>query len=109
MALAQVQEVDAEPYIKLPAHADASLTDLSKAGSDVFLLVCKRLLADRVLGQHGRVGLNVRIAGEQPRPVSESVYRRGLKELLEKGWLTKSSLADVFLINRQFFDVGYGD
>ncbi len=111
MAAAKMHEVevDAEPYIMLPARAEASPLDLSKAGMQVFVLACKLLLSDRILGQHGRVGLNLNIAGAQPMPMGASVYRRGLKELLEKGWLTESSLSDVFLINRKLFNVGYSD
>jgi len=91
------EEVDASRFVKLFLDGIKQASGLSKTGMQVFELLYNQM---RENPGHDKIELSHYIASE--RGLSERTYRRGLRELLEKEFLYRSTTEGLFFINIRF-------
>ena len=91
------EEVDASRFVKLFLDGIKQACGLSKAGMQVFELVYHQM---REKPGHDKIELSQYMA--QDRGLNERTFRRGLRELLEKEFLYRSTSDGVFFINIRF-------
>jgi hypothetical protein len=91
------EEVDASRFVKLFLDGIKQACGLSKTGMLVFELLYNQM---RENPGHDKIELSHYIAAD--KGLSERTYRRGLRELLEKEFLYRSTSEGVFFINIRF-------
>lgn len=91
------EEVDATRFVKLFLDGIKQACGLSKAGMQVFELVYHQI---RDKPGHDKIELSQYFAYDQG--LNERTFRRGLRELLEKEFLYRSTSDGVFFINIRF-------
>jgi len=91
------EEVDASRFVKLFLEGIKQACGLSKAGMQVFELVYGQM---RERPGNDKVELSQYLA--QDRGLNERTFRRGLRELLEKEFLYRSTSDGLFFINIRF-------
>jgi hypothetical protein len=91
------EEVDASRFVKLFLDGIKQACNLSKAGMQVFELVYHQM---REKPGHDKIELSQYFAHD--RGLNERTFRRGLRELLEKEFLYRSTSDGVFFINIRF-------
>jgi len=91
------EEVDASRFVKLFLDGIKQACNLSKAGMLVFELVYHQM---REKPGHDKIELSQYFAHDQG--LNERTFRRGLRELLEKEFLYRSTSDGVFFINIRF-------
>lgn len=91
------EEVDASRFVKLFLEGIKQACGLSKTGMQVFELVYHQM---RESPGHDKIELTQYLA--QERGLSERTFRRGVRELLEKEFLYRSTADGVFFINIRF-------
>ena len=91
------EEVDASRFVKLFLDGIKQACGLSKAGMQVFELVYNQI---RDKPGHDKIELSQYMAHD--RGLNERTFRRGLRELLEKEFLYRSTSDGVFFINIRF-------
>lgn len=91
------EEVDASRFVKLFLDGIKQACGLSKSGMQVFELVYHQMRE-----KHGidKIELSQYLA--QDHDLNERTFRRGLRELLEKEFLFRSTSDGVFFINIRF-------
>jgi len=91
------EEVDATRFVKLFLDGIKQACGLSKAGMQVFELVYHQI---REKAGNDKIELSQYFAHD--RGLNERTFRRGLRELLEKEFLYRSTSDGVFFINIRF-------
>ena len=91
------EEVDASRFVKLFLDGIKQACGLSKAGMQVFELVYHQM---REKPGNDKIELSQYMAHD--RGLNERTFRRGLRELLEKEFLYRSTSDGVFFINIRF-------
>lgn len=91
------EEVDASRFVKLFLDGIKQACGLSKPGMQLFELVYHQM---REKPGHDKIELSQFIA--QDRGLNERTYRRGLRELLQKEFLYRSTSDGLFFINIRF-------
>jgi hypothetical protein len=91
------EEVDASRFVKLFLDGIKQACGLSKSGMAVFELVYHQI---RENPGNDKIELSQYMA--QDRGLNERTFRRGLRELLEKEFLYRSTSDGVFFINIRF-------
>ena len=91
------EEVDASRFVKLFLDGIKQACCLSKSGMQIFELVYHEM---REHPSHDKIELSQYHA--QDRGLNKRTFRRGLRELLEKGFLFRSTSDGVFFINIRF-------
>ena len=97
MAFFWQEEVDASRFVKIFLDGIKQACGLSKTGMQVFELVYNQM---REAPGNDKIELSHYFA--QDRGLNERTFRRGLRELLEKGFLYRSTSDGVFFINIRF-------
>ena len=97
MGLWWQEEVDATRFVKLFLDGLKQACGLSKAGMQIFELVYYQM---RERPGHDKIELSQYYA--QDRGLNVRTFRRGLRELLEKEFLYRSTSDGVFFINIRF-------
>jgi len=90
----EFEEVDKERFVKLYLDGLKKAAGLSKAGLSVFELVYNEM--------RGRPGEDTVLLGVAMSKMEERTFNRGLRELLEKEFLYRSTLASMFFVNIRF-------
>lgn len=90
----EFEEVDKERFVKLYLDGLKKAAGLSKAGLSVFELVYNEM--------RGRPGEDTVLLGVAMSKMEERTFNRGLRELLEKEFLFRSTLASMFFVNIRF-------
>jgi hypothetical protein len=93
------EEVDKERFVKLFLAGVKQASGLSKAGLAIFEVVYNLI---RENPNSDKVELNFYHASEQIEGINERTYRRGLRELLDKGFLFRSPSEGVFFVNIRY-------
>lgn len=95
------KEVDSEEFVKLYEYGVQQMYSLTKPGAMIFNYVYKE-----VVGKHGAnkdtIALNAYHIQKWKPDISARTYNRGLRELLEKKFLFRSTTRDVFFINVRY-------
>jgi hypothetical protein len=91
------EEVDASRFVKLFLDGIKQACALSKAGMQVFELIYHQM---REKPGNDKIELSQYMAHD--RGLNERTFRRGLRELLEKEFLYRSTSDGVFFINIRF-------
>jgi hypothetical protein len=91
------EEVDASRFVKLYLDGLKSACNLSKSGMQIFELVYHQM---REKVGCDKIELSQYLAND--RGLNERTFRRGLRELLEKEFLYRSTSDGVFFINIKF-------
>jgi len=91
------EEVDATRFVKLFLDGIKQACGLSKSGMQIFELVYYQM---RENPGHDKIELSQYLAHD--RGINERTFRRGLRELLEKEFLYRSTSDGVFFINIRF-------
>jgi hypothetical protein len=95
------EEVDTEQFVKVYHQGIKKHSEMSKAGMALFDFVY-----DSMRGQKGKdkdmVLLNYAVVTLWDAGISRATYFRGMKELLEKGFLFRSISADEYFVNIKF-------
>lgn len=90
----EFEEVDKERFVKLYLEGLKRAAGLSKAGLSVFELVYNEM--------RGKPGEDTVLLGVDMSKMEERSFNRGLRELLEKEFLFRSTLASKFFVNIRF-------
>lgn len=95
----QAQEVDKSQFVKLYINGVKALRDLTGAGTKVFevlyLEVQKNIGKDAVWLAHSMID-------QELSPMSESTFMRGMRELIEKGFVAESVTQNRYFINPDY-------
>jgi hypothetical protein len=91
------EEVDASRFVKLFLDGIRQAANLSKSGMKIFELVYNQM---RENPGNDKIELSQYLAHD--RGLNERTFRRGLRELLEKEFLYRSTSDGVFFINIRF-------
>jgi hypothetical protein len=91
------EEVDASRFVKLFLDGIKQASGLSKSGMQVFEIVYRQMRE-----KHGNDKIELSQYLAQDYGLNERTFRRGLRELLEKEFLFRSTSDGVFFINIRF-------
>lgn len=95
----EAEEVDATKFVKLFVKGVKALKELTAAGTKVFevlyLRVQEGIGRDQVLMAFAAVD-------QALTPMSEATYTRGMRELIEKGFIAASPVQGMFWLNPSF-------
>lgn len=95
----ELEEVDAERFVKLFLQGLKQAADLSKAGLAVFEIIYNQL---REKPNSDQVTLSHYTARKFNSDLTPRTYQRGLRELLEKEFLFRSPFEGVFFVNIRY-------
>lgn len=94
-------EVDAEKFVKVYLDGIRQFGQLAKAGSTLFEIVYRELS-----GPNGRdkdtIMMNFYLAQRYLQDMSRRTYERGMNELLEKEFLYRSVVTDMYFVNVRY-------
>jgi hypothetical protein len=95
----EAEEVDSTKFVKLFVKGVKALKELTAAGTKVFevlyLRVQEGIGRDQVLMAFAAVD-------QALTPMSEATYTRGMRELIEKGFIAASPVQGMFWLNPSF-------
>lgn len=91
------EEVDKQKFVKLYLEGVRETAGLKKPGMKVFEVVYLQVQENP---NNDKVELNRYVAKEHN--IEERTFRRGVRELLDKGFIYQSTAQDVFFINIRF-------
>lgn len=93
------EEVDKTQFVKLYVNGVKAFKELTSAGTKVFELL--------YLGMQKNIGkdqIHLSFSGidQDVSPISEATFYRGMKELMEKGFMAESMSTNVYYVNPDF-------
>lgn len=95
----EAEEVDSTKFVKLFVKGVAALKELTGAGTKVFevlyLKIQENIGNDRVLMAWSEIDQTL-------TPMSESTYMRGMRELIEKGFIAATPTQGMYWLNPSF-------
>lgn len=93
------QDVDKTQFVKLYVNGVKAFKELTAAGTRVFELLY--LAVQGKIGQD-KVYLSFQSVDQATTPLSESTYTRGMKELVQKGFIAPSLLQGWYWVNPDY-------
>jgi len=93
------EEVDSTKFVKLFVKGVAALKELTNAGTKVFEVLYLKI--QETIGQD-QVYMNFATIDQDITPMSESTYMRGMRELIEKGFLAATPNIGLYWLNPSF-------
>lgn len=93
------EEVDSTKFIKLFVQGVKALKELSGSGTKVFEVLYLRV--QESIGQD-RIYIAFSEVDQALTPMSEATYTRGMRELMEKGFIAASPSQGMFWLNPAF-------
>ncbi len=95
----QVKEVDKTQFVKLYYSGIKALTGLTLTGFKVF-----QILSDEIQKNPNKdiVFLSFQAIKLADLPISKATFHRGLSELIERGFIAHTELANHFFINFEY-------
>jgi hypothetical protein len=90
----EFEEVDKERFVKMYLDGVKKAAGLSKAGLSVFEIVYNEM--------RGKAGADTVLLSAEMSNMEERTFNRGLRELLEKEFLFRSTFASLFFVNIRF-------
>lgn len=95
----EAEEVDSTKFVKLFVQGVKALKELTGAGTKVFevlyLKVQENIGKDQIFMAFGAVD-------QALTPMSHSTYKRGLSELIEKGFIAATTVQGLYWLNPSF-------
>ena len=95
----QTQEVDRTAFVKLYINGVKAFKGLSGAGTKVFEILYTKVQEN--IGKDQLLLIYTAI-NQDITPVSKSTFFRGVRELVEKGFIAESTTLGVFFLNPDF-------
>jgi hypothetical protein len=95
----QAQEVDKSQFVKLYVNGVKALRDLTGAGTKVFEVLY--LEVQKNIGKDA-VWLAYSMIDKEISPMSESTFMRGMRELVEKGFVAETTTQNRYFINPDY-------
>lgn len=95
----EAQEVDSTKFIKLFIQGVKALKELTGAGTKVFEVLYLQLR--KSIGKD-QVYMSFKIVDQTLTPMSEATYTRGMREIIEKGFLAASPNIGLYWLNPSF-------
>lgn len=95
----EAEEVDATKFVKLFVKGVKALKELTSSGTKVFEVLYLKVQA--TIGKD-TVYLSFNKVDQALTPMSSATYQRGLKELIEKGFLAATPDIGIFWLNPSF-------
>lgn len=95
----QAQEVDKSQFVKLYVNGVKALKDLTGAGTKVFELLY--LEVQKNIGKDA-VWLSYTMIDQEVSKISRTTFFKGMKELVEKGFIAESTTQNRYFINPDF-------
>lgn len=95
----QSQEVDATQFVKLFVQGVKALTDLTNAGTKVFELLYLRV---QEMPNQDQVNMAFWTIDQQVMAMSERTHRRGMGELIHKGFIAATPTPGVYWLNPNY-------
>jgi hypothetical protein len=94
-------EVDEAQFVKVYLDGIKQHGQLGKAGVMLFEFVYRELSGAKAK-DNDKITLNYFLAAKWKPELNKRTYERGMSELLEKGFLFRSVVADVYFVNIRF-------
>jgi hypothetical protein len=95
----QAQEVDSTKFVKLYVNGVRAFRDLTSAGTKVFELlyleIQKNISQDKVY-------MSFSLVDQEATPMAPSTYKRGVHELIAKGFLAATPLQSWYWLNPDY-------
>jgi hypothetical protein len=95
----QAQEVDKSQFVKLYVNGVKALKDLTSAGTKVFELLY--LEVQKNVGKD-EIWLSFNMIDQDVTKIGKATFFRGMKELVEKGFVAESTTQSRYFINPDF-------
>jgi hypothetical protein len=95
----QTQQVDKTQFVKLYINGVKAFKDLTGAGTKVFELLYLRVQEN--IGQD-KILLSFTSIDQKATPISSATFYRGVRELVEKGFIAESITIGVFYLNPDY-------
>ena len=95
------KEVDNEQFVKVYLEGIKQHAQLTKAGATVFEIVY-HLLSGLAGKDKDTVAINHIVAQRLNADLTRRTYERGMNELLDKGFLFRSLMAETYFVNVNF-------
>jgi hypothetical protein len=95
----QTQEVDRTQFVKLYVNGVRAFRDLTGAGTKVFELLYLRVQESVGKDEIWLTFLNI---DQTINPISKAVFYRGMKELLEKGFIAEGLSPGLYYLNPDY-------
>ena len=95
------KEVDIATFVKVYLDGIKQYAELSKAGATLFEIVYKEISVPSGKDKD-KIDINYYIAQKHISSLSKRTFERGLNELLEKEFIYRSVVADVYYVNVNF-------
>jgi hypothetical protein len=95
----EAEEVDATKFVKLFVKGVKALKELTNAGTKVFEVLY--LAVQESIGKD-QIYLSFNLVDQSLTPMSATTYVRGLKELIEKGFVAATPQIGIFWLNPSF-------
>lgn len=92
----EVVEVDKTQFVKLYINGVKAFQGLKAPGTKVFEIIYRAV--QKVPGTD-QIWLHFMAVQQEITPISESTFYRGLRELLDKGFLAESTAPGMFFLN----------
>lgn len=93
------EEVDTTKFVKLYINGVRAFRDLSSAGAKVFELLYMEV--QKNIGKDV-IWLNFNEVDQSITPMGKSTFMRGMRELIEKGFLAESCVPSKYFINPDY-------
>ena len=95
----QTQQVDKTQFVKLYVNGVRAFKDLTGAGTKVFEILYLRVQEN--IGKD-KVLLSFTSIDQKVTPISSATFYRGIRELVEKGFMVESITLGVFYLNPDY-------
>lgn len=93
------EEVDSTKFVKLFVQGVRALKELTAAGTKVFEVLYLRVQEN--IGQD-QIYIAFAAVDQAVTPMSSSTYKRGISELIEKGFLAATTMQGMYWLNPSF-------
>jgi hypothetical protein len=95
----EVEEVDGAKFVKLFVNGVKALKDLTSSGTKVFEVLYLRVQSNI---QKEQIYMSFSTIDQNITPMSESTYARGMRELIDKGFLAATPHTALYWLNPDF-------
>jgi len=95
----EAEEVDSTKFVKLFVKGVKALKELTGAGTKVFEVLYLRV--QESIGKD-QIYMSLNLVDQALTPMSEATYTRGMRELIEKGFLAASPNIGLYWLNPSF-------
>lgn len=95
----EAEEVDSTKFVKLFVKGVAALKELTGAGTKVFEVLYLKI--QETVGQD-QVYMSFSTVDQTTTPMSEATYTRGMRELIEKGFIAATPNIGLYWLNPSF-------